>query len=447
MTISELYNAYLASNGVSTDTRAIQPNDIYFALKGENFDGNKFAHKALEAGACLAVIDNPEFRTEGTLLVEDTLIALQDLSSYHREQLKIPVIGLTGSNGKTTTKELIAAVLSTSFKTAFTKGNLNNHIGVPLTLLAITNDYEMAVVEMGANHQKEIEFLCSLCKPDFGYITNFGKAHLEGFGGIEGVIKGKTELYNHLRQHGKKVFVNTDDPIQVQKTEGMHRITFGQQNPVDTLIEHTNPGSSELEAIYRGLTIKSHLTGGYNFPNLSAAIAIGEYFGINPENIRKGIEAYTPSNNRSQISKTENNTLVVDTYNANPSSMEAALKNMAAYKADQKWVILGDMFELGNYEKEEHQKIATLAMNLNFEKVILVGKAFMQSKAEKAIQFETTNQLLEWLERNPVKQKTILLKGQQGDGYRTGNPTSLKQDSPRPSGRGCLFRIIYSFNP
>lgn len=414
MTIPELYEVFLTSNGVSTDTRAIQPNDIYFALKGDNFDGNKFASQALQNGARLAVIDNSEYHGEDTILVDDTLETLQSLSSYHREQLTIPVIGLTGSNGKTTTKELIAAVLSTKFKTSFTQGNLNNHIGVPLTLLSITSEHEMAVVEMGANHQKEIEFLCSLCKPDYGYITNFGKAHLEGFGGIEGVIKGKTELYTFLKENKKKVFVNADDPIQMDKSKDMDRITFGQGESVSTTITHLNPGSSELQAHYKGLNIKSQLTGSYNFPNMSAAIAIGEHFGISPEDIKRGIENYTPANNRSQVTKTSSNTLIVDTYNANPSSMEAALKNMAVYEAPYKWVVLGDMFELGEYEAEEHQKIANQASELNFEKVILVGKAFNNSEAPNTLQFETTNDLLTWLENNPTKNKTILLKGSRG---------------------------------
>lgn len=413
MTIPELYKVYLSANAVCTDTRAIQKNDLFFALKGDNFNGNKFAQHAIESGAGFAVIDDPEFQTEKTILVDDVLTALQSLSSYHRDQLKIPVIGLTGSNGKTTTKELIAAVLSTTFKTAFTKGNLNNHIGVPLTLLSINASHQMAVIEMGANHQKEIEFLCSLCKPDYGYITNFGKAHLEGFGGIEGVIKGKTELYSFLKKNSKKVFVNNEDPIQVEKSEGITKITFGESG-ADILVKQLNPGASELQAEYHGQTIKSNLTGSYNFPNMSAAIAMGEHFGIDASKIKEGIENYFPSNNRSQVTKTERNTLIVDAYNANPSSMEAAIKNLEAFNAENKWAVLGDMFELGEHSAEEHQKIADLAINASFEKVILIGEAFAKTKAESALQFTDTASLLEWLGANTLEGKTILLKGSRG---------------------------------
>lgn len=413
MTIPELYKVYLSANAVCTDTRAIQKNDLFFALKGDNFDGNKFAQQAIESGAGFAVIDDPEFQTEKTILVDDVLTALQSLSSYHRDQLKIPVIGLTGSNGKTTTKELIAAVLSTTFKTAFTKGNLNNHIGVPLTLLSINASHQMAVIEMGANHQKEIEFLCSLCKPDYGYITNFGKAHLEGFGGIEGVIKGKTELYSFLRENAKTVFINNEDSIQIEKTQGISKVTFGESQ-ADIIIKQINPGASELQANYRGQVIKSNLTGSYNFPNMSAAIAMGEHFGIDASKIKEGIENYFPSNNRSQVTKTERNTLIVDAYNANPSSMEAAIKNLEAFNAENKWAVLGDMFELGEHSAEEHQKIADIAIKASFEKVILIGEAFAKTKAPSALQFTDTTSLLEWLGENTLEDKTILLKGSRG---------------------------------
>lgn len=414
MTIPQLYQEYLLSTGVSTDTRAIKNGDIYFALKGDNFDGNKFAQQAIESGARLAIIDDAKYQSEKTALADDVLTTLQQLSSYHRDQLSIPVIGLTGSNGKTTTKELIAAALGSKFNVAFTKGNLNNHIGVPLTLLSIKPEHEIAVVEMGANHQKEIEFLCSLSKPDFGYITNFGKAHLEGFGGIEGVIKGKTELYDFLRDNNKTVFVNADDNIQLEKSAGIKTITFGQNEGVDILIHQKETSGSELDVDYKGLSIHSNLTGTYNFPNLSAAIAIAEHFEVPPNLIKQGLENYFPTNNRSQVTKTDSNTLIVDTYNANPSSMEAALKNMAAYSGDHKWVVLGDMFELGEYEKEEHQRITDLALAQNFEKVILVGKAFAAANASESLQFDATTELVTWLEQNPIKGKTILLKGSRG---------------------------------
>lgn len=418
MTIPQLYDAYLASTGVSTDTRTLHKNNIYFALSGDNFDGNKFAAQALAAGASLAVIDNPEYETKGTVLVDNSLSALQELSKYHREQLYIPVIGLTGSNGKTTTKELVAAVLSTQYKVAYTKGNLNNHIGVPLTLLSISKGDDIAIIEMGANHQKEIEFLCSLCQPDFGYITNFGKAHLEGFGGIEGVIKGKSELYGFLRQHGKKVFVCADDKVQVEKSSGIHPITFGEDTSAHYQVKLQNQGASETIAVeFEGLSINSNLTGKYNFSNIGAAIAMGKYFGITNENVKNGIEDYIPQNNRSQIQRTAKNTLIVDTYNANPSSMEQALINFKDFPADHKWVILGDMFEMGEYELEEHRKIASLSTQQPFEKVILVGEAFAKvtlNATAELLQFRSTDHLIEYLQENRPVEKTILLKGSRG---------------------------------
>ncbi len=414
MTIPELHKVFLTSTGVCTDTRTIEKDNIYFALKGDNFDGNKFAKQAIDSGASLAVIDDVQYQTDQTILVADVLSTLQQLSSYHRDLLTIPVIALTGSNGKTTTKELIAAALGPKYNVAFTKGNLNNHIGVPLTLLSIRPEHEIAVIEMGANHQKEIEFLSSICKPDFGYITNFGKAHLEGFGGVEGVIKGKTELYSFLRDHNKIAFINAGDPIQLEKSNGIKAITFGQGNNVDILVQQrTNPGS-ELEVIYKNISIHSNLTGAYNFPNISAAIAIADYFKVDPELIKSGLENYFPTNNRSQITKTEHNILIVDTYNANPSSMEAALKNMGNYEGNYKWAILGDMFEMGDYEGEEHQRIVDLAKAQDFEKIILVGKAFLASTAPGTIQFKATSELLDWLSTNKVQGKTILLKGSRG---------------------------------
>ncbi len=417
MTIPELHQTFLQSSGVSTDTRAIKPGNIYFALKGENFDGNKFASQAIDGGASHAVIDDPEFAGENTILVTDVLTSLQELSKYHREQLSIPVIGLTGSNGKTTTKELIAAVLSTSFKVAYTKGNLNNHIGVPLTLLSIDNSHEIAIVEMGANHQKEIEFLCSLSQPDYGYITNFGKAHLEGFGGIEGVIKGKSELYDFLRKHNKKAFVNADDNLQLEKACDIQAITFGTSSQAQYQMDLVDGTSEAIAVRFEGTTINTHLTGNYNFSNVGAAIAMGRHFDVSTTQIKKGVEQYSPQNNRSQVQRTDKNILVVDTYNANPSSMEQALLNFHDFPGQGKWVILGDMFEMGAYEEEEHQRIAVLAAQQGFEKIILVGKAFSKSRvnAQSAVeQFETTDQLLSHLKQMSPKGKTILLKGSRG---------------------------------
>lgn len=417
MTIPQLYEIFKTCSGVSTDTRSIQPGNLYFALKGENFDGNKFAGQALENGARYAVIDDPDYGGSNTLVVKDVLQSLQQLSQYHRQQLSAPVIGLTGSNGKTTTKELMASVLSMKYKTAFTKGNLNNHIGVPLTLLSIGNEHEMAIVEMGANHQKEIEFLCSLCRPDYGYITNFGKAHLEGFGGEEGVVKGKSELFGFLREVEGHAFVNADDPKQIIQSEGLEKITFGESPEARYKIslDEDHPGET-LRVKFNGLSITTHLTGQYNFSNVGAAIAAGQYFKVPDTDIKTGLENYRPQNNRSQITITAKNKLVVDTYNANPSSTEAALHNFAIFPATEKWVILGDMFELGEFSAIEHQRIAEQALAQGYEKIVLVGMAYSQCSLESpnALQLKTTEELLQFLEDEKPEGKTILLKGSRG---------------------------------
>lgn len=416
MTIPELYQHFLNSTGVSIDTRSITEGNIYFALKGESFNGNKFAQKAIESGAILAVIDEPEYENNSTVQVTDVLETLQALAKYHREQLKIPIIGLTGSNGKTTTKELIHQVLSAKYNTLATAGNFNNHIGVPLSLLRIRSEHEMAIIEMGANHQKEIEFLCSMSQPDIGYITNFGKAHLEGFGGVEGVIKGKSELYQYLRSNSKTALVNADDPIQVEKSSGIKIIDFGKGEKVNYNFPESKDKESEdlyVSATYEGLDIQSKLTGIYNLNNIHAAICLGLHFEIDILDIKKAIEAYDPSNNRSQVSRTEHNTLIVDAYNANPSSMEQAVINMDKIPGRGKWLILGDMFEMGDYEAEEHQKLVNLIAEKNFEQVILVGEAFHKTD-HKNISFNTTDELLAHLTELKPRNKTILIKGSRG---------------------------------
>lgn len=420
MTITQLYEVFKASTGVSTDTRSIAKDSLFFALKGDNFDANTFAKQAIASGAKLAVIDNQEYATEHTVLVDNVLKCLQDLSNYHRRQLKIPVIGLTGSNGKTTSKELMAAVLNGKYHVAFTKGNLNNHIGVPLTLLSITSKHEIAIIEMGANHQKEIEFLCSICEPDYGYITNFGKAHLEGFGGVEGVIKGKSELYNYLRKgEGKVAFVNADDPLQVQQAKGLEQVSFGKEPGNSTQVcPIAISGATRTISVHTShVDIHTQLTGQYNFSNIAAAIAIGEYFKVPINKIKEGLESYEPQNNRSQLTETDRNLLIVDTYNANPSSMEEALLNLKLFPTDSKWVILGDMFEMGEFEMIEHQKIADLALAIDAEKTILVGRAFKNTSDEEShrlLKFTTTDDLTSYLKIEAPKNKTILLKGSRG---------------------------------
>ncbi len=417
MEIESLYLQFLSSDGVSTDTRSIAPNQIYFALKGDNFDGNKYAEQALGKGARLAVVDNSDYEGENTLLVKDVLSTLQKLALHHRRQLSIPVIGLTGSNGKTTSKELIAAVLQQKYQTAFTQGNLNNHIGVPLTLLSITPEHEMAVVEMGANHQGEIATLCAIAEPNFGYITNFGKAHLEGFGGIEGVIKGKSELYDFLRQSNGRAFINGDDSIQTEQSYDLETISFGTTENCSFRVARPaqlTPGSVGLQ--WQGHTIGSQLSGSYNFYNLAAAACIGHYFKVELADVKKALEGYQPQNQRSQFNDTGRNQLIVDTYNANPSSMEAALDNLGVYPHSSRWAILGDMFEMGEHAAAEHQHIVDTAENHHFEKVILVGSEFEKTKTSKAatLKLDSTDTLLNFLKEQEPRDKLILIKGSRG---------------------------------
>ena len=356
MKIKEIHQHFLNSSGISTDTRNIKSNSLFFALKGDHFNGNEFAHLAIGKGACKVIIDEKKFMNDHSILVPNVLKTLQELASFHRTYLNIPIIALTGSNGKTTTKELVNVVLSKKFKTVATSGNFNNHIGVPLTLLNMDKSTELGIVEMGANHPGEIELLCTITKPDYGYITNFGKAHIEGFGSLEGVIKSKSELYQYLRATNKTVFVNDNDKNQKKKSEHIKKFTFGNesQNCAPQLIDSSN----ELLLSFEGLTIQSHLIGHYNFNNIAAAITMGSYFGVDRMNIKKAIESYVPSNNRSQIIKKETNTIILDAYNANPTSMMAALKNFIQSSSPNKIVFLGDMFELGVTSEEEHQYIS-----------------------------------------------------------------------------------------
>ena len=408
MDIPKLYELYKTHYLVTTDTRAIPTNSLFFALKGDHFNGNSFATQALSLGARFAIIDEKAYQTDKRMiLVADALQTLQDLANYHRKQLQLPIIGLTGSNGKTTTKELIHAVLQQKFKTVATKGNLNNHIGVPLTLLSMTPDTALGIVEMGANHQQEIAFLSSICEPDFGYITNFGKAHLEGFGGVEGVIKGKSELFDFIRANHKMVFVNPSDAIQMTKTSDISRILFDMES---IQFVGMNP---YLQLSLDGKNIQTQLMGDYNFPNIAAAITIGLYFGVPIAAISKAIEGYVPQNNRSQIVKTTHNTLILDAYNANPSSMKVALENFAVLNESQKVVILGDMFELGEDSAHEHQAIADLAASLNFESIFLVGKNFHGVSINHAT-FSDFESLQAQLTKQPLHQKTILIKGSRG---------------------------------
>jgi UDP-N-acetylmuramoyl-tripeptide--D-alanyl-D-alanine ligase len=383
-------------------------------LKGDHFDGNQFASEALQKGASYAVIDKTEYAvSQNYILVDDALEALQALANYHRNHSKAKIIALTGSNGKTTTKELINAVLSKKYKTVATLGNLNNHIGVPLTLLGIRPETEIAVVEMGANHLKEIAFLCQIAQPDFGYITNFGKAHLEGFGGEAGVIKGKSELYDYLKTHKKSIFLNADDSKQAQGVGNfIEKFGFSQERTPYYKIEFL--GAQPFVTIQvEDVIIHSQLIGSYNYTNCAAAILMGKYFNVPLGDIKDAIENYVPNNNRSQILDKNGYQIVLDAYNANPSSMKAALDNFAAIGNNTKIAILGDMFELGNSAAWEHQKIADLAAEMNFDDVLLVGKNFFGTDS-KLKKFESFDTLSAYLKEHKLKKGLVLIKGSRG---------------------------------
>jgi len=385
MKIEKLYKL-IEGRKIVTDTRKVVSNTVFFALKGDNFNGNKFAKEAIKKGALLAIIDEKDFKiSDKTILVNNVLESSQNLATYHRKKLDIPIIAITGSNGKTTTKELIGTVLSKKYKTDGTKGNLNNHIGVPLTLLSMTKDTDIGVVEMGANHPEEISFLCQITQPNFGIVTNFGKAHLEGFGSFKGVIKAKSELYNYLKKNNQKIFVNQQDKIQVKQTKGLNNIIF---NTGEIKLISSNPF---LKLGFKNVIINSKLTGIYNFNNIAAAIAIGLYFKVLPLKIKNALESYIPKDNRSEILKKGKLQIIMDAYNANPTSMIAALDNLTQLKNQYKYVILGDMFELGNSSKLEHQVIIDKLANLNFNTVFLIGTNFYQTKVKvtNILQFKT----------------------------------------------------------
>jgi UDP-N-acetylmuramoyl-tripeptide--D-alanyl-D-alanine ligase len=417
MKIEEIYTYFLQCSSVSTDTRKIESNSLFFALKGENFDANSFAAEALTKGASFVIIDNKDYFTDKNrmLLVNDSLETLQELAKFHRKALGTPIIALTGSNGKTTTKELIHVVLSTTFNTIATIGNLNNHIGVPLTLLRLKENTDIGIIEMGANHQKEIEFLCSIAQPDYGYITNFGKAHLEGFGGVEGVITGKSELYNYLSAHHKTAFINLDDTIQAEKTTKIKRFTFSEKDQSDLKID-TVSANPMVSIAYDNTVIQSHLIGLYNANNINAAVAIGKYFNIDNEKIKSAIENYTPTNNRSQLIEKDSNHIILDAYNANPSSMTAAITNFKQLNDKSKVVVLGDMFELGADSPSEHKKIVEMLIEDTAIVCHFIGKDFYANKIEKQhLHFYPTYEDFKdfFIVKKPTN-TTILIKGSRG---------------------------------
>ena len=410
MTTEDLYTIFQKHPSICTDTRKIEKGSLFFALKGENFNGNKFAAQAIDDGCIFAIIDEKEYaNSSNTILVDNVLVTLQELATFHRKQLNIPIIGITGTNGKTTSKELINAVLSSEKNCYSTKGNLNNHIGVPLSILEIKNTHQIAVIEMGANHKSEIDFLCNISKPTHGVITNIGSAHLEGFKNLQGVIDTKKELYNFLKETNGHLFVNNDDDLLLSLSEGIERTTYGKNGDCKGKVTGTTPFISVSDETK---TIHSNLLGEYQFSNIMLAICIGKHFGIDENNIKKSIEDYTPTNNRSQIINTKSNTLILDAYNANPSSMKAMLNSFSKQNYDNKLCILGDMLELGEYSKLEHKSIINLCEKLELE-CIYVGEEFNKVCSNA---FSSRVELEEDLQKNSIKNKTILLKGSRGIG-------------------------------
>lgn len=417
MDIAHIHNLFLKCNSVSIDTRKIEPNSLFVAIKGENFDANTFAIEALEKGASFVIIDNKNYYIDQrTILVENSLIALQELAKFHRQYLKLPIIALTGSNGKTTTKELINIVLSKKFKTKATVGNLNNHIGVPLTLLSFNNMTEIGIVEMGANHKKEIEFLCEIAKPDYGYITNFGKAHLEGFGGVEGVIEAKSEMYNYLSENNKMAFINLEDKVQVDKSKNLKSFSFGINKENANVSIDSIKANPFVEINFSGHLIQTHLIGLYNANNINAALAIGKYFDVEDEAIKKALESYIPENNRSQLISKGTNQIILDAYNANPSSMAVAIENFVQLDKPNKIMILGDMFELGKESGQEHKIIIDSLLNKDNIRFYFIGKEFYNNRINKSnfSFYETFDLFSDYLKKVKIENSSILIKGSRG---------------------------------
>ena len=414
MDIKKIYNAFLNSNGISTDTRTLKKGDLFFALNGPNFNGNHFAKNALEKGASFVVVDNNDSidLSSKVLIVNNSLKTLQDLATYHRKKINTPIIAITGSNGKTTTKELIREVLSKSYEVLATEGNLNNNIGVPLTLLRLKRKHEIGIIEMGANHLDEIESLCSISLPNWGYITNFGKAHLEGFGSKEGVIKGKSELYKYLKLKKGQILINADDPEQIKQTRDQKVIRFGSNEINDIKISYTS-NKKNIQVQFKGLNFESPLYGDYNLTNIAASIAFGVIFKVDLIDIKNAIEGYKSKNNRSQKLIINNVPYILDAYNANPSSMQAALNAFAENQAETKTVILGDMLELGRYTKNEHENILNLCLKLNFKEIFTIGKNFksISINSNKIFRFEKIDTFKEYFKKNNIVFDSVLIKG------------------------------------
>ncbi len=413
MGIQEIYNRWKSSEGITLDSRQVQHGQMFFALKGENFDGNKFTEAALDMGAAFAIVDDTSFKDyhdHRIIWVSNVLQCLQDLASYHRDQLHIPVIGITGSNGKTTTKELTRDVLAMKYKVLATKGNLNNHIGVPMTVLSVTQDIELAIIEMGANHQGEIDLLCQIAKPNYGMISNIGKAHLDGFGGVEGIKKGKSEMYRFVAATGGHIFINLDDDILKSLLPvDANLITYHASTLNIQFQNQDSLAYQYLDDIYQ-----THLYGNYNLPNIAFAIACGQYFGVEAADIHAAISRYKPDNNRSQILEYNGNKIILDAYNANPSSMKASIESFANLGGDQ-ILIIGDMFELGEYSQAEHSRLMDLISQFAFEEVIYIGSIFNSlSEGKKGIFFEDTDAAKVYFKSRAYSNKNIMLKGSRG---------------------------------
>tara|TARA_B100000902_G_scaffold318214_1_gene310080 strand:- start:1028 stop:2275 length:1248 start_codon:yes stop_codon:yes gene_type:complete len=402
MNIKELYSLYKENPKISTDSRKIYKNSIFFSLKGEKFDGNNFVDEALKKGASYAIIDNPIHQKKGTILVKDCLATLQELAKHHRLSLNIPIIGITGTNGKTTSKELIKTSLQSKFNIYATKGNLNNHIGVPLSILEIKEKTDIAIIEMGANHKNEIAFLCEIAKPNYGIITNIGKAHLEGFGGFKGVVKAKNELYKYIEKNKGYVFINSEDNLLVSLAKNIQKIEYGYNN---ILFKNNEDIFTKIK--YNNINIKSNLIGDYQMYNILLAIRVAEYFNVPIKDVKYAIENYIPKDNRSEIVKTKKNTLILDAYNANPSSMNAMLHSFAKQEGKNKLCIIGDMLELGEFAIKEHEKIIQLNKELNLES-IYIGTIF--SKICKN-GFKNREEFVEYILQKPIEGKKIMLKG------------------------------------
>ena len=426
--IAKVYPLIAEGAKVITDSRTIESNSIFLALRGNHSDGNLFAVEAIEKGAILAIVDNPSVKqTDRIVKTYDCLATLHELARHHRRNLTIPVIGITGSNGKTTTKELVSGVLSQKYKTLFTEGNYNNHLGLPITILNITRSHEIAVIEMGANHMGEIDLLCSIAMPTCGLITNIGKAHIEGFGSENNVIIAKTEMYRFLYKNNGLIFLNTDNDILSKNVSGKNLITYGKSNksyyqgnviekqPFVKIVFTINSCQSGAK-IPEPITINTNLVGDYNFENIMSAVAIGHYFGVLPDNIKQAIETYYPSNNRSQFKDSGKNHIIMDAYNANPTSMMAALHNFSEMSSPRKALILGDMLELGHLSETEHNLVMEKAVESKPEKIILIGHEFEKVKIENShiFKFPHYSDAINWLHKNPLSGYTILIKGSRG---------------------------------